>query len=234
MSTNRKIALLSLGLSALELISIFHDAQTQVAIAYCLLFLALLGIFIYAAYRTSGPQFTTISIKKTLVIHDHNASSANMTREHKIRVNYGSIPEIWSRGICSDGTIDNFMVDGETVPKCDQIWSPGVVVDLRKRFSEAIFMDHETTVTWTYDLHDSFPERHEALDHDVIPGTRFVEMTVHLPTDRPCINASLHVLVGGESVSQLEDPEISEDRKLLKARVKSPKAGQTLRLSWDW
>jgi hypothetical protein len=158
---------------------------------------------------------------------------ANLTREQRIRVNYGSIQEIWCRGIYSDGSIDNFKVDGEAVPAYDQSWS-GPVVDLRKRFSEAIFNNHETTVAWAYDLHNSFPAKHEALDHDVTPGTEELELTVRLPAERLCVRTSLHALVGGEPVEQMDDPEISQDRKTLHAHVKSPKNGHTLRLSWDW
>jgi hypothetical protein len=233
MNTDRKIAWFGIGLSALGLLPIFRDANTQLMVAYCLLFLALLGFFLYAAYRTSGPQFSTVSLKKVLTIRDKNGVLSNLTREQRICVNYGSISEIWCRGIYADGTVDNFTVDGEAVPTYDQNWS-GPTVDLRKRFSEAIFIGHETTVAWAYDLHNSFPAKHEALDHEVTPGTGILELTVKLPADRICIRSSLHVLVGGEPVKQLEDPEISNDRKTLHARVRSPKNGHTLRLSWDW
>lgn len=233
MSTDRKIAWFGIALSALGLVPIFRDANTQLIVAYCLLFLALLGFFLYAAYRTSGPQFSTVSLKKVLTIQDKDGALANLTREQRIRVNYGSIAEIWCRGIYADGTVDNLKVDGEEVPAYDQSWS-GPIVDLRKRFSEAIFSGHETTVAWAYDLHNSFPARHEALDHEVTPGTGVVELTVHLPADSLCIRSSLHILVGGEPVEQMDDPEISDDRKTLRARVKSPKNGYTLRLSWDW
>jgi hypothetical protein len=233
MSADRKIAWFGIGLSVLGLLPIFRDANTQLIVAYCLLFLALIAFFIYAAYRTSGPQFSTVSLKKVLTIQDKGGVLANLTREQRIRVNYGSIAEIWCRSIYADGSIDNFKVDGAVVPAYDQSWF-GPIVDLRKRFTEAIFDGHETTVAWTYDLHNSFPDKHEALDHDVTPGTKEVELTVHLPSDRPCVKASLHVLAGGDPVSQLDDPEISEDRKTLRARMKSPKSGHTLRLSWDW
>ncbi len=222
-----------IGLSALGLVPLFRDANTQLILAYCFLFFALLGFFLYAAYRTSGPPFTTISLKKVLTIQGRDGRLASLTREQRIRVNYGSIQEIWCRGIYADGTVDNFKVDGEAVPAFDQNWS-GPVVDLRKRFSEAIFSGHETTVEWSYDLYDSFPARHESLDHEIVPGTREVELTVHLPAERTCIGASLHILAGGEPVGQMDDPEISEDRKTLHTMVKSPKSGHTLRLSWNW
>jgi len=233
MSSDRKIAWFGIGLSVLGLIPIFRDASVQLIVVYCLLFLVLVGFFLYAAYRTSGPQYTTISLKKVLTIQDRDGRLASLTREQRIRVNYGSIQEIWCRGIYSDGSIDNFKVDGEPVPAFDQICS-GPIIDLRKRFSEAIFSSHETTISWAYDLHDSFPAKHEALDHEVTPGTSLVELTVHLPVSRTCIRASMHVLVGGEPVEQMEDPAISQDRKTLHAWVKSPKNGNTLRLSWDW
>lgn len=237
MSTDRKIAWMGIILSVLGLLPIFRDANSQLMVAYCLLFLALLGFFLYAVYRTSGPQYTTVSLKKTLTIQNKAGDLANLTREHTIHVNYGSVEEIWCRGIYGNGTpdstVDNFKVDGNPVPAQDQ-FSSGNEVDLRMRFAEPIFSRHETAVTWAYDLHNSFPAKHEALEHIVTPGTREVELTVHLPADRVCIKASLHVVVGGETVSQMEDPKISEDRKTLHSLVKSPKSGHTLRLSWDW
>jgi hypothetical protein len=237
MSTDRKIAWLGIGLSALGLVPIFRDAKTQLIVAYCVAFLAVLAFFLYTVYRTSGPQYTTTSLKKELTIHDKDATLASLRREHRIHVNYGSIAEIWCRSIYGNGTpdstVDNFKVDGKPVPAQDQLLS-GNEVDLRMRFSEPVFSGHETTVVWGYDLHKSFPEKHEALEHTVTPGTREVELIVHLPADRLCVKAALHVVVGGETVNQLEDPEISEERKTLHSRVKSPKSGHTLRLSWDW
>jgi hypothetical protein len=185
-------------------------------------------------YKTSGPQFTTVALKKTLTLRDHEGHLANLEREQRIRVNYGSIPEIWRRSIYADGNMDNFNVDGKPVAASDQVLSSGKVVEIRKRFPEAIFSGHDKTVKWSYDLHDSFPENHEALDHVVIPGTQTLELIVVLPPDRRCIQAALHVLAGGEPIDQLEGPEISADRTTLRALRRSPKSGHTLRLSWDW
>ena len=233
MSTDRKIAWFGIGLSVLGLIPIFRDANVQIIVAYCLLFFALVGFFLYAAYRTSGPQYTTLSLKKELEIEDREGHLSHLKRIQRIRVNYGSVEEIWCRGIYADGKIDNFSVDGAAPPTHDRIES-GHTVSLRKRFPEAIFSGHEATVEWSYDLHDSFPNSHEALESDIRHGTRKVELTVLLPTDRLCIKASMHLLAGGDPVSQLDDPEISEDRRSLRSIVWSPKSGHTLRLSWDW
>jgi len=233
MSTDRKIAWLGILLSCLGLIPIFRDSNSQVIIAYCAAFLSLVALFLYAVFRTSGPQFTTISLKKVLKIEDKDGRIAHLDREQCIRVNYGSISEVWCREIYADGSIDSFEVDGEQIQAFDQNWN-GPVVDLRKRFSEAVFSNHAATVTWRYQLHNSFPAKHEALDHEVTPGTAMVELIVLLPADRTCIRSSLHLLAGGEPVGQLDDPEIRSDRRQIRALVKSPKSGHKLRLSWDW
>ena len=70
MSTDRKIALSGIGLAVLALVPIFRDTNTQVIVAYCVAFGLLAGFFLYAVFRTSGPQFTTTAIKKVLTIHD--------------------------------------------------------------------------------------------------------------------------------------------------------------------
>jgi hypothetical protein len=232
-STDRKLAWLGIGLSLLGLIPIFRDANTQLIVAYCLLFVALTGAFVYVALRTSGPQFTTILIKKILTIEDRAGATASLVREHTFRVNYGSIQEIWCRGIYADGTMDAFKVDGKDVPPSDRV-SEGATLALRKRFPDPIFSDHEERAMWSYIVHDSFPAEQEALDHEVIPGTKLVELTVILPADRTCIAATTHIYAGGEAVGQEPDPEVSPDRRTITAKVKSPKSGHTVRLGWKW
>lgn len=234
MSTDRRIAWFGIGLSLLGLIPIFRDASLQLIVAYCLLFGALLAFFLYAAFRTSGPQYATLFLEKKLTIHEKDGSKASLERKQKIRVRYGSIQEVWCRSIYADGAVDNFQVDGVDVPAHDQLWS-GPIVDLRKRFPEAIFSNHEAPeVVWTYDLHNSFPDKHEALDHEVTPGTQEVQLKVILPADRICKNAAMHELIAGDAVGQLDDPVISVDRRTITSTVKAPKNGHTLRLNWDW
>jgi hypothetical protein len=233
MSTDRKIAWFGVLLSALGLIPIFRDANSQVIVAYCAAFASLVVLFLYAVFRTSGPQFTTVSLKKVLKIEDKQGQVAHLDREQNIRVHYGCIAEVWCREIYADGSIDNFEVDDEPIQAFDQNWN-GPVVDLRKRFSEAVFSGHTATVSWRYRLQNSFPAKHEALDHEVTPGTGVVELIVLLPADRTCIRSSVHLLVGGEPIGQLDDPEISSDRRRIRTLIKRPTSGQKLRLSWDW
>jgi hypothetical protein len=233
MSTDRKIAWFGIGLALLGLIPIFRDANMQLRVAYCAAFLFLVAFFLYAAYRTSGPQISANLIKKKLIIDDQGGKLAHVEQKRTIRVNYGSIQDTWLPEITTDGRPDNFTVDGVAVTECDQIPRDSYV-SLRKRLPEAIFSNHEITEVWNYDLHDSFPDKHEAFDHVVTRKNKDVELTVILPANRPCIRAYVHLLVGDDPVGQLDDPEVSTDKRTIEARFKSPKSGHTLRLSWDW
>jgi len=225
--------MVGIGLALLGLIPIFRDANMQLRVAYCAAFLFLVAFFLYAAYRTPGPQISANLIKKKLIIDDQGGKLAHVEQKRTIRVNYGSIQDTWLPEITTDGRPDNFTVDGVAVTECDQIPRDSYV-SLRKRLPEAIFSNHEITEVWNYDLHDSFPDKHEAFDHVVTRKNKDVELTVILPANRPCIRAYVHLLVGDDPVGQLDDPEVSTDKRTIEARFKSPKSGHTLRLSWDW
>lgn len=235
-TTDRKIAWFGIGLSALALIPIFRDSNIQLISAYSIAFFALLAVFVVSVFRTSGPQFTTTSIIKTLTIHDAAGARASLKREQRIRVNYGSISELWCRNVYTEkgGTADLFKIDDKAVPGFDLV-NNGPYVDIRKRFAEPVFEGHEATAVWEYEVYNSFPATHESLEHEVIVGTQWITLIVHLPVDRICLRTSLHLTAGGDAVDQLEDPTVSPDRKTITSGpLKSPKAGHTLRLSWDW
>jgi len=184
-------------------------------------------------YRSGrGPQYSTISMKKALTFADGSENRASLVREQKIRVNYGSMSEIWCRNIVADGRIQNVRIDGIFIEPEDRE-QLGCLLDIRKKFLRTLYRGDLESVTWSYDLLDSFPNKQEFIDHDVTPGTRLLELTVALPATRPCRGAKLEERVAGEPSRQLGDPSITQNGTVLRAIVKFPKEGRTIRFSWQ-
>jgi hypothetical protein len=172
-------------------------------------------------------------MKKTLTFADSSGISANLIREQKIRVNYGSMSEIWCRNIVADGAIQNLLVDG-LPPEHEDQEKLGCLLAVRKKFLRTLYRGDCESVTWSYNLLHSFPNKQEFIDHDVTPGTQLLELIVHLPENRPCRGVKLEEKVAGEPSRQLQDPDVTRSGIMLYAKVKSPKEGRTIRLSWQW
>lgn len=156
-----------------------------------------------------------------------------LVREQRIKINYGSMNEIWCRNIVADGQIENFRIDG-IPPDADDQARLGCLLDVRKRFLRTLYRGDEETVAWSYDLVDSFPENQEFMDHDVTPGTRLLELVVELPAGDPCLGTRLEEKVAGEPSRQLQNPKIERNATVIRAIVKRPHHGRTIRLSWQW
>jgi hypothetical protein len=170
-------------------------------------------------------------MKKTLEIVKADGSIARMRREQHIRVNYGQLSEIWCRNIVADGCIQNLLIDNN--PPDDQK-RMGCLLSICKRFGTPLFKGQETTIVWTYELRNSFPARTEALEHDVKQATRYLELTIVLPVSRPCRGASLHELIAGDPDKLLPNPVIDMRGTVIKAILKHPEKGRTIRLTWEW
>lgn len=164
MSTDRMLAWVGVATGILGLIPIFLNSSLQLRVVYAVTLVLLLALF-FTLYRSGrGPQYATLSMKKTLEIVEADGSLARMRREQHIRVNYGQLSEIWCRNIVADGSIQNLQIDNE--PPDDEK-SMGCLLSICKRFSTPLFRGQEAIFVWTYDLLDSFPARTEAMDHDV-------------------------------------------------------------------
>jgi hypothetical protein len=233
LSADRILAWLGLTIGLLGLIPIFRDSSAQLRLAYCFALLLLLILFAVLYRSGRGPQYSTLSMRKTLVLKASDGSHAELLREQKIRVNFSSMSEIWCRNIVADGSIANLRIDGVALQDVDQEWL-GCLLDIRKRFLRTLYRGDEESVLWSYDLINSFPKQKEFIDHDVTPGTQLLELVVELPEQRPCREARLEEKVAGEPSKQLKDPEILRSGTLVRATIRAPKEGRTIRLSWQW
>lgn len=184
MNTDRLLAWVGVAIGILGLIPIFRDASNQVRLAYATGLVALLITFMVLYRAGKGPQYSTMSMKKTLTFTGGDRRYATLVREQRIKINYGSMNEIWCRNIVADGQIENFRIDG-IPPDADDQARLGCLLDVRKRFLRTLYRGDEETVAWSYDLVDSFPENQEFMDHDVTPGTRLLELVVELPAGDP-------------------------------------------------
>lgn len=231
MSTDRILAWVGVAIGILGLIPIFRDSSLQLRVAYAVILLLLLVLFTFLYRSGRGPQYATRSMTKTLKIVESDGSLARMSREQRIRVNYGQLGEIWCRNIVADGSIQNLLIDNN--PPDDEK-KMGCLLSICKRFTTPLFRGQEASILWTYDLRDAFTEKNERIEHDVTPGTYYLELIVELPDSRPCRSATLHESVSGEPARLLPDPAIELHGTVLKAVVKRPSEGHTICLSWEW
>jgi hypothetical protein len=231
MSTDRILAWVGVAIGILGLIPIFLDSSMQLRLAYAVVLTLLLVLFAVLYRSGRGPQYATLSMKKTLEIVEADGSLAWMRREQRIRVNYGQLSEIWCRNIVADGSIHSLLIDN--CPPDDEK-RMGCLLSICKRFDNPLFRGQEKTIIWTYELRNSFSARTEVLDHDVKQATRYLELTVVLPVSRPCRGASLHELIAGDPDKLLPNPVIDMHGTVLKAILKHPEKGRTIRLTWEW
>lgn len=233
-NTDRTLAVLGAVIGLLGLIPIFRDANRQERILYCVALLLLSALFLVLYRAGRGPQYSTIKMRKTLEFQTPDAARATFTRDQKIRVNYGSMDEIWCRNIVADGRIENVRVDGDS-PTTDDMQTLGCLLDVRKRFPVTLYRGREVTVCWTHDLINSFPDSREFIDHDVTPATIVLELIVTLPNGpRKFHDVALEERVAGEPSRSLGSPAIEQNGLHLRATIKRPHPGRTIRLSWGW
>ena len=230
--SDRQLAWFSVILGAfLGLIPIFRDSNSQLKFACAAAVAALIVVLLILAFQGTGPQYETVSMKKTLEIVTPDGTLAHLHREQRIRVKYGHLSEIWCRNIVSDGSIANLRIDGNPP---DSQENTGCLLSICKKFGEPVFRGQEVTVVWTYDLIDSFPANHEALEHDVTPGMQHLELEVRLPDGRLGRNATLQTLFAGEPAKQLKAPAVEQNGRILRSTRMGLTEGSTIRLSWDW
>jgi hypothetical protein len=142
--------------------------------------------------------------------------------------------EIWCRNIVADGKIENVRVDGES-PLPEDRQTLGCLLDVRKRFGSTLYRGQGATVCWTHDLIDSFPDRREFIDHDVTPATYLLELVVALPQGaRKFHSVALEERVAGEPSRSLGFPTIEQNGLCIRATIKRPHTGRTIRMSWEW
>jgi hypothetical protein len=231
LNTDRLLAWVGVVIGILGLIPIFRDSAVQFQLVYGVTLCVLLVLFV-VLYRTGrGPQYETLSIRKTLEIVTADGSFARMRREQRIRVRYGQLSEIWCRNIVADGSIRNLLID-DSPP--DDAKTLGCLLSICKRFRAPIFRNQQIDIVWSYELHQAFLAKSERLEHDVTPGTHLLELVVILPKARPSLGASLHELVAGEPAQPLDNPTVGQRSTVLKSTVKRPKEGRTVCLSWEW
>lgn len=234
MNTDRSLALIGVVIGLLGLIPIYRDSKTQEQILYSVSLFLLLLLFAVLYRSGRGPQYSTTMMRKTLKFQTPEATRATFTRDQTIRVNYGSMDEIWCRNIVADGKIENVRVDDQ-IPGSEDKQTLGCLLDVRKRFGVTLYRGQTTTVCWTHDLIDSFPDQREFIDHDVTPATNFLELVVELPQGtRKFHEAALEERVAGEPSRSLGSPAIEQNGLHLRATIKKPHPGRTIRMSWSW
>ncbi|MBT9332477.1 hypothetical protein [Paracidobacterium acidisoli] len=230
MSTDRKLAWAALILGVAGLIPLIHEsARTATAVALVILIAVIaLGFIEWKMNRT---VLTTTCLAKKVILKDSSGRAAVLRRTQTVRVNFGSVDQLWFRNMVADGQLGPVRIDG-CAPS--QITSMGCLQSYAIHLKPALNRGDERTITLECEVYDSFLDDHEGLLHEVALDTRKVELEVELPENRPCRNASLMLEAGGEPARTLEKPLIYNGGRCIRSVIKNPKTGFTYHLHWDW
>ncbi len=234
MSNNRRLDYLGIAIGVLGLIPPVVELvrrDFQLAALFLLLLVVTFGWFLFAVQSGRGPHYQTTLMKKTLILRDSKGHFATVRREQTIQARFGNLQGIWWKGNIVDGSLVDFLVDGNDPDEIERI---GCSVSFFKRFRNPLSKGERRTILWEYTALESFLSDHEASLTDSIPGTRRLELLIEFPVDRLCRHAEFHVEVAGDDTQTHDGLEIQADGRLIFASVDSPKPGHTYRIDWSW
>jgi hypothetical protein len=231
MTTDRKLAWAALLVGIIALLPLFKENNWQWTLLLTLAVLAVGTYLVYTEWRFTRSAFTTLTIRKKVVIRDIHGTDSSLVRTQMIRANYNFVSEIWFRNMVTDGNFGPFKIDGEDPARTTRM---GCLVSHSKIFNPPLSRGAVREVKLECDVKDSFPDHVEGLLHEVAQDTRCLILEVNLPAGRICKTAQVLLEAAGEPAKRLEDPEISDDRRTLTSTIKRPMTGFTYHLSWTW
>jgi len=231
LTTDRKIAWAGLLIGIVALFPLFKEAGWQWTLLLTLAVFAAGSYLVYTEWRFTRSAFTTLTIQKKVVIRDIHGADASLVRTQKIRANYNFVSEIWFRNMVADGNFGPVKIDGEDPARTTRM---GCLASHAKIFNPPLSRGAVREVRLECDVKDSFPDRVEGLLHEVAQDTRLLILEVNMPEGRTCKTAQVLLESAGEPAKRLEDPEISDDRRKMIAKIKRPMTGFTYHLSWTW
>lgn len=189
--------------------------------------LLLILAFVWFYFRLNEPPFTIVEMSKIVTFRDSTGSDACVRRAQTTIANHLAT-EFWIRGVCSDGQIENILIDGH--PPDEDVIELGRH-HLCKRFSHPLKPHAEFILNVEYELKNSFPGNREALLHRTDLPTKIIKLEVNFHTGRPPRSARLFLRFGGEE-KELERPSVNGS--ILTATIRRPKIGSEYELEWEW
>jgi hypothetical protein len=230
-STDRKIAWISLLVGVIALIPLFHEPDWKWPALLAVVVVAAGGYLVFNEWKFSRTAMTTIEVKKRVKIHDNAGVASTLTRTQKVRINYAWVGEIWFRNMVTDGSFGPVTIDGAPPSGTTTM---GCLTSYYKTFNPPLSKGTIKEVRFECTVANSFPASEEGLLHEVVQGTQMLILEVELPPNRPCLSAQLLLEAGGEPARKLEDPKISDDRRTITSEIKVPHTGYTYHLHWTW
>lgn len=231
MSTDRIPAWLGVALALLALTPTLLDPSWQIRIAYGSVIILLFVVTALIYNSIPKAQYHTLANKFVIRILKEDGSLANISLEQRVRVNCRQLQEIWRRNITADGIIQNFLIDGQP-PDIEE--SAGGCLSVCKHFKTPLLRGNEVTIVWTNDYLNSFTAESENFMHEVVGRTDYLELIVEFPEGRPCRSSTLHEWIPNGPAYLLPNPSSEQHGKILRAVVKRPREGHTIRLDWEW
>lgn len=193
----------------------------------------LIGVFVWLRWFLEQPDFTLLDVSKTLTFQDKDAHRATHVDTRKVRANHKGITEFWFRGIGTDGSIENILINDKE-PDCEQVRAG--LKEVCKRFSSARERGDEFKVTSSFDAIDSFYENSDFHTYKVSSKTKKARITINFHREKPCHSAKVYLQYGSSPYKLLKTAQLkrSEDGREVELEIRNPKLGAEYRLEWRW
>ena len=186
---------------------------------------------VYLTVALNREKFTHLRVESKLSFADATAHRAFMESIRTIRCNYRDEREYCWSNISSDGTINDFVIDGEAPSRRRTVAG---LLQVCKEFGEPLKRGQQVQTKLRYTLIDAFPASTEFLIHNVEYSTKELVMVVELPPTRPCVEASCSLMAGMRRIASLSPPTVSGDGLRVEVVIRNPKVGSRYQLTWRW
>ena len=174
------------------------------------------------------PRFVVHDLHKALAFTDAAAHVAQLRGTESVQVTQETA-EYRIALMGADGTVRNIILDG-AAPEIRSAFAG--IVEIGKRFAAPIPAGGRFSVTWGYELLDSFTANTESFSHLVEQTTESLTLEVEFHSERPCRVAELLVRQGGVT-RKIRDCPVAEGGRRVTA-VEKPELGGDYILQWEW
>jgi hypothetical protein len=209
----------------------FLNKRTVNALLLIILILLIVAFLLYRKAQANLPLYTYLEVNKVLKFHDAAAHSATVNVTYRARANHTGLQQLWLQKISADGRVGNFMVDGQPASLKRSIAGS---LDIGKEFERVLKKNEERTVSFSYDLTDSFPAKREGHTHIATTKTRKFHRRIEFHTARIGREPRCFVDAGGGLEHDLDPPRILNSGSVFEDEVLNPKVGAYYTVQWVW
>ena len=203
-------------------------------LAAIITFFVLLIFFSFAFmyYRTFRETlFTVLQSHLIIEINDPTGDHATYVKIMRIRANHTGPAQYVHRNLSSDGSMQNFRVNGISVTPQMDAGDRLLYVD----FGRPLRRGEEREIKLEIDLFNSFPATTEWITYNIAYPTRKLTIEVKLPSTRPAFSPEIYCLSGGEKERVSTKPQLLDNGcKIIWNSGDHRNLGSEYRLQWEW